>query len=220
MSITNWPKNERPRERLILKGPEALTDAELLSILWGHGTRGKNVTDIARDLITHFGNLRVLCYASLNQLCQHHGMGVSKYCQLQASLELSRRCTRTPLDRSLTLTTAEAVANYLQTHLRDDTQEIFAALFLDSKNRVIQFEKLFFGSIDNATVYPRMLVKRALHHNAAAIIVAHNHPSGITKPSQADIELTCTLVKALALIDVKLLDHMIVGDNSVESIQV
>jgi DNA repair protein RadC len=215
MTITNWPTNERPREKLAQLGPQALSDAELLAIFFRTGVRGKTAVDLARDMLQEFGGLRQLLEANINRFCQQHGLGLAKYAQLQAALEIGRRHLQEKLVREDVMTNSIDTKQYLLSRLRQHQQEVFACLYLDSQHRVIRFEELFHGSIDNATVHPREIVKRALTHNAAAVILAHNHPSGIAKPSQADQHITQQIVKALALVDIRVIDHMIVGDTQV-----
>lgn len=213
MAISNWPLSERPRERLLECGAESLSDAELLAIFLRTGVKGKSAVDLARDLLNEFGGLRQLMRADLTTFCQAKGLGHAKYVQLQACLEMSRRFLRETLDREGPLSNPVDAKQFLLLKMRDYTKEVFASLFLDAKNRVIQFEELFSGTLHSAEVHPREVVKRALEHNAHGIIFAHNHPSGDAQPSQVDIELTRTLSDALALIDVKVLDHLIVGDE-------
>ena len=218
MTIQQWPKNERPREKLLERGAHHLSDAELLAILFGNGTKGKSAVDIARALLNKFEGLRGIFSASFQHFSALPGLGLSKYCQCQAVLELSRRHLEEPLKRQGKITDPRHSKDFIRAKLRDLPQEVFACLFLDNRHRMITFEKLFHGTIDTTNVHPRVLVQRSLHHNAAAVIVAHNHPSGIAKPSQADKEMTKTLKKALNLIDVRLLDHIIVGDQSTTSL--
>lgn len=218
MSINQWPIHERPRERLIQYGAGNLSDAELLSILFGHGGKGSSAMDLARKLLMEFNGLRGILTADLNSFCACPNLGLAKYCQLQACAELGRRYLREHLYQRQTIQHSKDAEEFIIASLRDCKQEIFAALFLDNKHRVLQFEQLFFGTINTASVYPREVVKRALHHNAAALIVAHNHPSGVAEPSQHDWDLTDLLKKALLLIDVKLIDHLIIGDNQAVSL--
>jgi DNA repair protein RadC len=213
MPITQWPSQERPRERLTQQGASALSDAELLAILIRHGGKGHSAVDIARQLLKSFNGLRGIVTADSAKFCNLPGLGVAKYCQIQAAAELGRRCLRENMHCRQTIHHSKDAEEFLIASLRDYQQEVFAALFLDNKHRVIQFEHLFYGSIHSASVYPREVVKRALFHNAAALIVAHNHPSGIAEPSQSDKDITLYLKKALALVDVNLLDHLVIGDN-------
>lgn len=213
MAIKDWPIQERPRERLLTEGPSSLSDAELLAIFLRIGTRGKSAVDLARDLLCRFGGLRHLLAADQTNFCDAPGLGSAKYAQLQAVLEMGRRHLSEQLTRGEALTSAKQSAQYLQARLRDYPYEVFAVLFLDSQHRVLAFEELFRGTIDGASVHPREVVRRALAHNAAALILSHNHPSGIAEPSQADRQITTRLRDALALVDVRLLDHLIVGDG-------
>jgi len=213
MAITDWPADERPREKLLLKGANALSDAELLAIFLRTGIPGKTAVDLARELLDEFEGLRPLLTASQHQFCKGKGLGPAKYAQLQAVLEMARRHLDERLQKGDTLSSPSDTRRYLASKLRDHHQEVFACLFLDNRHRIIRFEELFFGTIDGASVYPREVVKRTLHHNAAAIIFAHNHPSGIAEPSQADRHITRQLKHALELIDVRVLDHIIIGDG-------
>lgn len=213
MPITDWPAEERPREKLLQRGPGALTDAELLAIFLRIGTRGKTAVDLARELLSQFGSLRALLDADLEQFCQGNGLGSAKYAQLQAVLEMARRHFAEILKHGDALTSPEATRAYLSAQLRGYEYEVFACLFLDNQHRIIKLEELFRGTIDGASVYPREVVKRALFHNAAAVIFAHNHPSGISEPSQADKQITEKLKKALGLIDIRVLDHFVVGEG-------
>jgi len=217
MPINQWPKQERPRERLLNVGAENLSDAELLAIMFGTGTQGKSALDLARDLLTHYRSLRDLFSADYQSFCKQPGLGLAKYTQLQASIELTRRFLQENIDRDGVLTQSYHVKNFLMAKLTHHQQEVFACLFLDSHFKTICFEKLFYGTINCATVHPREVVKRALYHNAAAVIIAHNHPSGATEPSQADHAITKQLEQALALVDIQLLDHFVIGGNQVMS---
>lgn len=213
MSIKDWPADERPRERLLTKGSEVLTDAELLAIFLRTGIAGKTAVDLARELLDQFGSLQALLNADQTQFCQGKGLGSAKYAQLQAVLKMARRHFVEILQRGNVLTSPEATREYLSAQLRGYTYEVFACLFLDNQHRVIQLEELFRGTIDGASVYPREVAKRALFHNAAAVIFAHNHPSGISEPSQADQNITDKLKQALTLFDIRVLDHFIIGDG-------
>jgi DNA repair protein RadC len=218
MSINQWPARERPRERLTQFGASALSDAELLAILIRHGGKGYSAVDVARKLLNHFNGLRGILTADSTIFCAEPGMGPAKYCQLQAAAELGKRCLRENLHNRQPIQHSKDAEKFIIASLRDYQQEVFAALFLDNKHRVIQFEYLFYGTIHSASVYPREVVKRALYHNAAAIIVAHNHPSGVAEPSESDKDITQWLKKALALVDVNLLDHLVIGDNQAVSL--
>jgi len=211
MSITDWPSGERPREKLLLRGAPSLSDAELLAIFLRTGVAGKSAVDLARELITRFGNLTQLVAASESDFCETKGMGQAKYVQLQAVLEMSRRALKEELQRGDALNSPRAVRDYLQLLLGGRQQEVFLVLFLDTQHRVIASEELFHGTLGQTSVYPREVVKRALAHNAAAVILAHNHPSGVAEPSQSDQLLTDALKQALGLVDVRVLDHFVVA---------
>lgn len=213
MSIKDWPEDERPREKLLQRGSQALTDAELLAIFLRIGVKGKSAVDMARDLLAEFGSLQALLNADQNRFCQSHGLGRAKYVQLQAVLEMARRHFAEILQRGNALTSPEITRAYLSAQLRGHSYEVFACLFLDNQHRVIVWEELFRGTIDGASVYPREVAKRALFHHAAAVIFAHNHPSGINEPSQADRQITDKLKQALGLFDIRVLDHFVVGDG-------
>ncbi|MDX9768348.1 MAG: DNA repair protein RadC [Ectothiorhodospiraceae bacterium] len=215
MPITDWPADERPREKLLSRGPATLSDAELLAIFLRTGIAGKTAVDLARELLERFGGLRPLLQADLDRFCEAKGLGTAKYAQLQAVLEMGRRHLDETLKRGDALTSPDDTRRYLAARLRDHPHEVFAILFLDNRHRVIAFEELFQGTIDGASVHPREVVRRVLAHNAAAVILAHNHPSGVAEPSAADARITQRLKDALALIDVRVLDHLIVGDESV-----
>ncbi|WP_160108505.1 RadC family protein [Pseudomonas izuensis] len=213
MSIRDWPAAERPREKLLEQGPASLSDAELLAIFLRTGVSGKSAVDLARHLLSRFGSLRNLLEADLRAFSGELGLGPAKFAQLQAVLEMGRRHLAERLRHNSVLENPVAVRDYLKSMLRHEPHEVFGCLFLDSKHRALAFESLFRGSIDSTSVYPRQVVKRALAHNAAALILCHNHPSGNSTPSQADRSLTKRLQKALELIDVRVLDHFIIGDG-------
>lgn len=213
MSISDWPVRERPRERLLEQGANALSDAELLAIFLRTGVKGKSAVDLARDLLNAFGGLRQMFCADEKEFCSVKGLGQAKYVQLQACLEMSRRFLRESLEREGPLSNPDDAKQFLQIRMRDYENEVFACLLLDTKNRVIEFEEIFTGTLHSAEVHPREVVKLALKHNANSIIFAHNHPSGDANPSQSDIEITCALKEALALIDIKVLDHLIIGND-------
>ncbi|MEQ1621749.1 MAG: DNA repair protein RadC [Methylococcales bacterium] len=213
MGIKDWAAEDRPREKLLLRGPGALTDAELLAIFLRTGTAGKSAVDLARDLLSDFGSLKAMLDADHQRFCQAKGLGDAKFTQLQAVLEMARRHFKEVLQRGNALTSPEITRAYLSAQLRGYSYEVFACLFLDNQHRVIQLDELFRGTIDGASVYPREVVKKALHHNAAAVIFAHNHPSGVAEPSQADRHITDKLKQALALFDIRVLDHFIIGDG-------
>lgn len=211
MSITDWPAGERPREKLLERGAASLSDAELLAIFLRTGVVGKSAVDLARELVQQFGSLTNLFAATEEEFCAIHGLGQAKYVQLQAVLEMSRRALKEEMQSGDALSSPRAVRDYLQLLLRSRQQEVFMALFLDAQHRVIATEELFQGTLTQTSVYPREVVKRALHHNAAAVIFAHNHPSGVAEPSQSDQLLTDALKQALQLVDVRVLDHFIVA---------
>ncbi|MGH8336245.1 MAG: RadC family protein, partial [Gammaproteobacteria bacterium] len=190
MAINDWPLAERPREKLLARGPQALSDAELLAIFLRTGARGKTAVDLARELLVEFDGLRGLLAAERGRLCSAHGLGPAKYAQLQAILEMARRHLGEALRRGNPLTDPAATRQYLITRLRDLPQEVFCCLYLDNRHRVIAFEELFHGTLDGASVHPREVLRKALSHNAAALIFAHNHPSGVAEPSDADRRLT------------------------------
>lgn len=213
MSITDWPEQERPREKLLHQGAAALSDAELLAIFLRTGVPGKTAVDLARDLLQGFCGLRGLLGARQDQFCQQPGLGPAKYAQLQAVLEMGKRHLHATLVRDEALTDPAATQHYLSARLRDYAFEVFACLFLDNRHRVIHFKELFRGTINGASVHPREVVRQTLEHNAAAVIFAHNHPSGVAEPSEADRQLTRRLQAALELIDVRVLDHIVIGDG-------
>jgi DNA repair protein RadC len=207
--------SERPRERLAAQGPGALTDAELVALVLGSGVRGASALELARDALARHGGLAALIEAGGR--AGTHGFGAARYAQLAAAVELARRAARETLRRGDALTSPEAVRDYLRLTLSARANEVFACLFLDSQHRLIAAEELFQGTLAQTSVYPREIVKAALSHNAAAVIFAHNHPSGVAEPSRADELLTQSLKSALALIDVRTLDHFIVAGGEVVS---
>ncbi len=211
MAITDWPEGERPRERLLQRGAASLSDAELLAIFLRTGVVGKSAVDLARELLLRFGNLTRLFAAGEKEFCAIHGMGQAKFVQLQAVVEMARRALKEEVQAGDALNSPRAVRDYLQLLLRGRQQEVFVALFLDAQHRVIASEELFQGTLTQTSVYPREVVKRALHHNAAALIFAHNHPSGVAEPSDSDRLLTEALKDALQLVDVRVLDHFVVA---------
>lgn len=214
MAITDWPVDERPRERLLSHGAGVLSDAELLALFLRTGVRGKSAVDLARELLQHFGSLTALCSAPLPALAAIPGIGPAKYAQLQAVLELARRALRQDMAGRDVLDSPAAVRDWLRLQMATLQHEVFMVLLLDAQNRIIATEQLFRGTLSQTSVYPREVVKLALMRNAAAVILAHNHPSGVGEPSQADRLLTDTLTKALALIDVRVLDHFVVAGNA------
>lgn len=213
VAITDWPADERPREKLMSKGAGALSDAELLAIFLRVGVTGKSAVDLARDLLAEFGSLNGIFSASREALTMVHGMGDSKYVQVQAIFEMARRALQEEMQQRDALTSPQAVRDYLCLKLGNLTREVFVVLFLDAQNRVLVQEELFAGTLTQTSVYPREVVKRALHHNAAAVIFAHNHPSGVAEPSRADESLTSALKQALGLVDVRVLDHFVIAGN-------
>jgi DNA repair protein RadC len=217
MRIADWPVEERPREKLIARGPGSLSDAELVAILFRTGMRGRTAVDLAREALKRCGSLSALLTADRGMFQVIAGLGDAKFAQVQAVLEMSRRALRETLDRGPALSSPQAVRDYLRLRLQGRTHEVFVAVFLDAQNRVLEVEELFRGTLTQTSVFPREIVKRALHFNAAAIIFAHNHPSGVAEPSRADEALTQTLKHTLALVDVKVLDHFVVGGDSAMS---
>jgi DNA repair protein RadC len=214
MNLQQWPARERPREKLLLHGVQALSDAELLALLLGSsGLRGSNVVELARGLLGTHRSLRELLNASRNTLLAAPGLGTAGYCRLQAALELARRHYAEALRTGPLLDSPAATHRFLVSQLRDQPYELFCCLHLDNRNRLIAYEELFRGTIDGASVHPREVVRQAMARNAAAVILAHNHPSGVCEPSQADELITRRLREALALVDIRVLDHCIVGDN-------
>ena len=214
MHIRDWPADERPREKLLTRGPAALSDAELLAIFLGSGLRGEDAVATARGLLSSHGPLRSLLERSPDELVRLPGLGPARACRLSAALELCSRYLAAGLERGEALSDPAAAGRYFAQRLRGHPHEVFAALFLDSRHRALAFEELFTGTIDGAEVHPREVVRRALAHNAAAVIVGHNHPSGSAEPSAADRAVTARLKQSLALVDVRLLDHFVIGDGA------
>ena len=215
MKIQHWPIQERPRERLLKQGAAALSNAELLAILLRNGTRGKDSVSLARELLNQHQHLKNLFSLSFENFSQKPGLGLAKYAQLQAALEIGKRYLQEGVEHAASLHCGEDTQRYLMAELRNHPHEVFACLFLDNAHRLIRFEKLFHGTINTTTVHPREIIRRALYHNAASVIFAHNHPSGIAKPSPADIRLTQSLSETLKFIDVRVLDHFIIGAKEV-----
>lgn len=211
MAITDWPQGERPRERLLALGPASLTDAELLAILLRTGVKGKSAVDMARELLGRLGSVSALLESDPAGLAGTPGLGSAKLAQLRAALELARRALREDLSSCDALSSPRAVRDYLCLTLTGREQEVFMVLLLDAQHRVIACEELFQGTLTQTSVYPREVVKSALKHNAAAVIFAHNHPSGVAEPSHADEILTRSLKSALTLVDIQVLDHFIVA---------
>ena len=217
MAITDWPASERPRERLLRHGAGALTDAELLAIFLRTGVRGKSAVEVGRGMLTELGGLASIFKASQAEACKVPGLGIAKFAQLQAVFELSRRALAETLAGGTILSQPTGVRDYLRMTIGSRDHEVFLAIFLDSQNRVIVTDELFRGTLTQTSVYPREVVKRALAVNAGAVIFAHNHPSGVAEPSHSDLALTQALKAALALIEVKVLDHFIVTGGSAMS---
>ena len=218
MLFRDWPAAEKPREKLLALGPGALTEAELIALLLRHGHRGTSALDLARSLLARFGSLRGLLSAPREDVCRHPGIGTARWAELQAALELVRRHHLERLRFGPALTSPRAARDFLIARLRDRDHEVFCCLFLDTRHRLLGFDELFRGTLDGASVHPREVVKTALARNAAAVILAHNHPSGVAEPSQADEIITTRLRDALALVDIRLLDHLIVGDGTCASL--
>jgi DNA repair protein RadC len=217
MSITNWPLSERPREKLLARGASHLSDAELLAIFLRIGIKGKSALDLARDLLSAYGSIRALLKADLEDFCTQPGMGSAKYAQLQACMELANRCLGETLVSTDLLNNRLKTENFLIHKLRDRTQEVFACLFLDSKNYLLAYKELFVGTINSSVVYPREVVQEALKQNAVSVIFAHNHPSGDSTPSRADKAITLKLREALNLVDIRVCDHFIIGNGEITS---
>jgi DNA repair protein RadC len=218
MPIKDWPTDERPREKLLTKGAAALSDAELLAVLLRNGTAGRSALDIAREVLKSFHSLRKLIAADRQRFCSERGLGPVRFAELQAAIEIARRQLSEPLLAGPLLSSPKATRDFLSAQLRDLEHEVFCCLYLDKRHRLIRFEELFRGTIDGASVHPREIVKLALQRNSAAVIIAHNHPSGVAEPSHADELITQRVREALALVDIRLLDHIIVGDGATVSL--
>ena len=218
MAIHQWPEHQRPREKLLAKGSKALSDQELLAIFLRTGVSGMSAIDLAAKLITEFGGLGALLNANQARFCSIKGLGLAKYCQLRATLELTERYLGEQLNNNDIFTSPKKVEDYLSVQMRDYQREVFSVLLLDSRHQLLGYHELFHGTIDTTSVHPREVVKLALEKNAAAVIVAHNHPSGMAEPSDADIDITQRLKTALALIDIRLLDHFIIGKGDITSL--
>ena len=216
MAICDWPEQDRPRERLLREGPAALSDTELLAIFLRVGVAGKSAVALAGDTLAHFGSLDRVLHADAGEFGRLHGLGPAKYAQLQAALELARRAVAEQFRREA-LCSPEAVRHYLRSQFALRTYESFLVLFLDVKNRLIHCDEMFRGTLTHTSVYPREVVKAALRRNAAAVILAHNHPSGVAEPSDADLRLTGALTQALALVEIRVLDHFVVAGSHVHS---
>lgn len=217
MPIHQWPVSEQPREKLLRSGPKSLSDAELLAIFLRTGIQGCSAVELGRNLLAEYGSLRALFEASLERFCQARGLGPVKYVQLQAVLEMARRYFWEELEEMPALNSARQAQDYIYMKMHDLPREVFSCLFLNSQNQVICYEELFFGTINQSPVFPRELAKKALQHNAAAVILAHNHPSGVAEPSSADRSITELVCDALALLDIRVLDHFVVGRNALYS---
>ncbi|RYZ70186.1 MAG: JAB domain-containing protein [Lysobacteraceae bacterium] len=218
MHIRDWPADERPREKLLARGPASLSDAELLAIFLGSGLRGRDAVQTARDLLASHGPLRALLDQAPTHLATLPGLGPARACQLAAALELGHRHLAAALERGQVLSDPASAGRYFTQRLRTRPHEVFAALFLDTRHRALAFEEMFQGTVDGAEVHPREIVRRALAHNAAAVIIGHNHPSGDAEPSAADRAVTARLKQALSLVEIRLLDHFVVGDGPAVSL--
>ena len=218
MSIKLWPASERPQEKLLCRGAAALSDAELLALFIRTGIQGKTAVDLGRDLLCEFGGLRQILTADQKRLCGFSGFGPARYALLQAAREVGRRFLDQSLRKQGPLSSPSDAADFLTHQLRDRKREVFAIIYLDTRHQVIDYEELFIGTLNGATVHPREVVRSVLDHNASAVILAHNHPSGIAEPSQSDVALTKRLRDSLDLIDVRLLDHLVIGDGEYVSL--
>lgn len=212
MSIKSWPAEDRPREKLIQKGGKALTDAELIAIFLKTGIKGSTALDLAKKLLQDYGGLKKLLSTPLTELIKYSGIGLAKFATLKAALELGRRYQSEPIQIGSILKNSTMTRNFLSDQLREHKNEVFACLFMDNNYRIISFEELFQGTINRAMIYPREIVRRGLLHNAAKIILAHNHPSNVATPSDADKEVTLFIREALNLVDIEVVDHIIVGN--------
>lgn len=217
MGINDWTERERPRERLVREGAAALSNPELLALLLRVGVRGKSAVELGRDVLQHFGSLHGLFGATLDDFSEVHGLGMAKYAQLQAVMELARRAIAEQLQTGEAFASPDLVKRYLRMKLGGQRHESFLVLFLDVKNRLIADRELFRGTLTHASVYPREVVVEALARNAAAVILAHNHPSGVAEPSDADLRITRALVQALDLVEIRVLDHFVVAGPLVHS---
>lgn len=215
--LASWPQNERPREKLLQYGAHALSDAELLAIFLRTGTKEHHVVNLARQLLVQFGSISGVYQASQKQFCQTHGLGAAKYAQLQACLEMTKRYLAEELESGQTLTSSQKTKDFLHAQLKHEPNEVFAMLVLDNQHQVISFEKLFFGTINASAVYPRVVVEKVLSLHGAAIILCHNHPSGVASPSGADLHITSRIKDAMTLLDIDVLDHIIVAGSTTYS---
>ncbi|CAB9540099.1 UPF0758 family protein [Bathymodiolus brooksi thiotrophic gill symbiont] len=213
MTIKNWHENDRPREKLIKFGEDSLSDAELLAIFLRTGIKGKSAVVLAQDLLDQFGSLHNLLNANEEEFCKGKGLGPAKYANLRGVMAMAKRYFESGMNKGDTFTRPEQIASYLHLHIGNSHRETFAMLLLDQKNHLIELVELFIGTLNKASVHPREVVKAVLNHNAAAVILAHNHPSGDPTPSQSDINITHKIKEALALIDVRVLDHIIIGNG-------
>ena len=211
--LKDWPSSEKPREKLLTQGATSLSDAELLAIFLRTGVKGCHVVDLARQLLTSFGSIAAIYQASADEFCQVRGLGMAKFVQLQACLEMSKRFLAEEITNGQALTSSQASKDFLISQLRNETQEVFAVLFLNNQHQVITFKRLFYGTINASAVYPRIVVEKAIKHHSSAVILAHNHPSGVAEASPADKNITQQLSQALGLIDIRVLDHMIVAGH-------
>lgn len=211
--LKDWPEQDRPREKLLMRGSAALTDAELLAIFLRTGLPGKSALALAQEALQHFGGLRPLLNSSVEQFCTLKGLGQAKYVQLQATTELAKRAIQQQLQSGPPISNPQQALECLQHHLQNQPAETLMGVFLDTQNQVLAIEVLATGTLDHAMVSPRLIVERVVHHHAKSLILAHNHPSGNTEPSDADLHLTRTLQTLLEMMDVRLLDHLIVGSN-------
>ena len=218
MAIPQWPRNQRPREKLLIQGAKALSNAELLAIFLRTGVQGMSAIDLAEALLDRFGGLGPLLKADQDSFCAAKGLGPAKYCQLQATLELTKRYLEEQLKQSPIFTKPKQVEDYLAVQMKDYQREVFSVLLLDTRHQLLGYHEIFHGTIDTTSVHPREVVRLALQKNAAAIIVAHNHPSGVADPSQSDIAITQRLKAALELVDIRLLDHFIIGQGEITSL--
>ena len=211
MKLKDWPPTERPRHKLLRTGPASLSDGELLAVLFGVGPAGSNALKLAQQLLSQIGGLARIASASASDLGRIHGIGPARIATIKAAVELGRRYLEAPGEARRSLKAPGDAARFFKARLSDLPHEVFGCLFLDTRHRLIHYEELFRGTVDGATVYPREVLKRSLHHNATAVIIGHNHPSGVAEPSEADRSITLRLARALALVDIRLLDHLVVS---------